>query len=143
MEVRVLSCAQMEYLYHGSTVENLKRLEPRKRFTPGEKVENAYVYATPVAAFAAVHAFPWSSEEGFDIAIEDTKITFIVPIAHKERLNVPISIYTLAAGGFEKMKEEETGLTWCTSLPVAVLDEKKYATVVQAIKSCGGGVRYS
>ncbi len=96
----------MNYLYHGSTIQNLKVLEPRKRFTPGEDFQEAVIYATPVPAYAAAHAFPWSSDEGFDLETNDN-IELIVPSSRKERLGIPISIYKVSADSFERTFEEK------------------------------------
>lgn len=145
LEVQVLSRAQMEkpeFLYHGSVVADLKILEPRKRFTPSEDFREAVIYATPVVAYAAAHAFPWSSDEGFDLKTDDI-IELIVPTSQKERLHTPISVYKVPADSFEHLLEEETGLTWHSSITVPVLEEKKFSSVVQALESLGGVVRYS
>ena len=64
----------MEYLYHGSTTQNIKRLEPRIRYTPAGKIDYSAIYASPLAAYAAAHSFPWSSNEGVDLDVLNNQI---------------------------------------------------------------------
>jgi hypothetical protein len=123
----------MEYLYHGSTTQNLKNLEPRKRFTPNGDIDYSAIYATPSMAFAATHSFPWSTKEGFDLSIENGEIFFTVPSNFRERLNAPISIYKLPSDGFQQTKEESTGYTWHTTKDAIVLEEVKYKSVIEAL----------
>lgn len=130
----------MEFLYHGSITQDLKVLEPRKRYTPAGKIEYSAVYATPLSAYAAAHAFPWSSDEGFDIDF-DSELVLIVPKEYRARLNVPISIYKVSSRGFQITSEEETGQTWHTTKPVDVLEELKYKSVEEALFQLGGKIR--
>ena len=124
-------------LYHGSVVQNLKTLEPRKRYTPSGSIEYAAIYATPLPGFAAAHSFAWSSDEGIELDVEYEKISMIVPNELKERLNTPISIYTLPSETFEHTTEEGTGATWHTTEPVNILEEKKYTSVLEALMEHG------
>jgi hypothetical protein len=53
------------YLYHGSTTSDIKILIPKLRHTPGElKEKKEAIYAASDPAYAAGHAFPWTSKEG-------------------------------------------------------------------------------
>jgi hypothetical protein len=124
----------MQYLYHGSTTQNLKNLEPRKRFTPNGEIDYSAIYATPSPAFAITHSFPWSTNEGFDLSIEDGEIFFSVPSNFRERLNVQISIYKLPSEGFQQTKEESTGYTWHATKDTLVLEEVKYESVLEALE---------
>lgn len=132
----------MEYLYHGSTTQNLKNLEPRKRFTPNGEINYSAIYATPSMAFAVAHSFPWSTNEGFDLSIEDGEIFFTVPSAFRERLNVPISIYKLSSADFQQTKEESTGYTWHTTKDALVLEEIKYESVLDALEKLNVKFKY-
>lgn len=132
----------MTHLYHGSTTQNLKTLEPRKRYVPAGKIDYEAIYATPLPAYAAVHSFPWSSEEGIGLEIKDEKVILDIPEKLKNRLNVPISIYKVSAEGFEHTKEEEMGLTWHTIKSVKVLKEEKYESVESAIYELGGEIEF-
>ena len=131
----------MKSLYHGSTTQGLATLEPRKRYTPAGKIDFAAIYASPNSAFAAMHSFPWSSDEGFDITIDGDQMTLVVPAKQAERLNVPISIYKISANGFQATKEETTGETWHTTKSVRVLEETKYTNVREALKTLGAEIR--
>ncbi|HEY1041401.1 MAG TPA: hypothetical protein VGE63_01610 [Candidatus Paceibacterota bacterium] len=127
----------MSNLYHGSVVRNLKTLEPRKRYTPSQTIEYAAIYATPLPGFAAAHSFAWSSDEGVELDVENGKVTMLIPETLKERLSIPISIYTLPPDTFELTKEEGTGATWHSTQPVNILQEKKYSSVLEALTENG------
>ncbi len=129
-------------LYHGSIVHNFKILKPSRNHTPDGKIDYEAVYATPLKAYAAAHAFPWGSDEGFDLDVINGQVEFIVPLKFKERLNVPISIYSVDQSGFEFTKEEIVGYTWHSRKEVEVLDEKKYTSVEEAIVKLGGSIKY-
>jgi hypothetical protein len=132
----------MKYLYHGSTIQDIKRLEPRKRYTPQGKVDYSAIYATPLQAYAAAHSFPWSTDEGVELDVNENVVNLAIPKSFKERLQVPISIYKLSSEGFEHTEEELTGYTWHTVNPVEVIEEVKYASVEIALKELGVTFRY-
>lgn len=131
-----------EFLYHGSVTPDIHILEPRKRHTPDARIEFEAIYATSLPAYAAAHAFPWTSDEGIELNIINGKVTMIVPDEFKTRLTVPISIYKIASDMFEHTKEEETGYTWHTKQPVEVIEEKKYQSVISAIEELGGTLHF-
>jgi hypothetical protein len=133
----------MEYLYHGSITQNLKTLEPRKRYTPAGKIEFAAIYATPLTAYAAAHSFPWSSEEGVKLEVINSKVFLKIPSKFKEKLESPVSIYKISTENFEHTKEEKTGYTWHSVQPTKVLEEIKYENVLEALKMLGVEVAYS
>jgi hypothetical protein len=132
----------MEFLYHGSTTPGIKILEPRKRFTPSEGIEFSAIYATSLPIIGAVHSFPWTSDEGIDFGMGDGKVTLTVPKALKDGLEQPISIYKVLAKNFQHTTEEETGYTWHATEPIVVLEEKKYANVIEAFRELGGAIRF-
>jgi hypothetical protein len=132
----------MNYFYHGSTIQNLKVLEPRHRYVPVDEITYEAIYATIVPAFAAAHSFPWSSGEGFILNTTDRKIKMTVPVKFRDRLSVPVSIYKISVEGFEKTLEESTGLTWHTKNPVVVIEEVKYPSAENAIQTLGGEIFY-
>lgn len=131
----------MEYLYHGSVVQELTILEPRKRYTPSESIEFSAVYATPLAAFAVTHVFPWSSEDGFDVVVKDRVVTLICPKLLQDKLNVPISIYTLPVTTFVLTTVEETGYTWHSTQSVEVIEELKFNNVNEGLKYYGAVIQ--
>ena len=132
----------MQYLYHGSTTQNIKVLEPRKRYTPAGKIDYSAIYATPLPAFAVAHSFPWSTDEGVGLDVDEHGIDLSIPATLKERLQVPISIYKVSPEGFEHTKEDVTGYTWHTTHPVEVLEEAQYPSVEIALKELGAKFRY-
>ncbi|HEY1037122.1 MAG TPA: hypothetical protein VGE62_00905 [Candidatus Paceibacterota bacterium] len=133
----------MEYLYHGSTIQGLKTLEPRKRHTPSSAMDYEAIYATPLPAYAAAHSFSWSTDEGVDLNVFSGKdVSLVVPANFKERLQVPISIYKLPADGFEHTADETTGHAWHTKKPTAVLEEVVYPSVEAALAELGVTLTY-
>lgn len=133
----------MTTLYHGSTTQNIKTLEPRHRYVPKNgTIDYEAIYATPMPAFAAAHAFAWSTDEGINLGIYDGQLRLSIPQKFKERLYVPISIYTISNEHFEHTEGEGTGLTWHTTKPVDIIKEVQYETVEEAIISLGGEIIY-
>lgn len=135
-------------LYHGSTTSNITILEPRRRFTPGNE-ENApeAIYATDDPAFAAAHAFPWASIEGINLYYDEDEtregiscVHFEVPAALFERLNQPVTIYTLGSKTFTWVKEEVVGRTYRSLDAVAILSSQHFNTVTEAIEIFGGKI---
>ena len=102
----------MEFLYHGSIAQDITVLEPRKRFTPAGKIEYAAIYASPLPIIAAVHAFPWSSDEGIDFALtDDQRLILSIPKQYVDRLEQSISIYKISSESFQHTIEDEVGYT--------------------------------
>ncbi len=132
----------MDYLYHGSTTQNIKTLEPRKRYTPQGRIDYKAIYATPLPGFAATHSFPWSSDEGVGLDVGDVKIFFTIPEKLRERLQVPISIYKVSSENFKDTVEEVTGYTRHTTQPTEVLEEKQYTSVEAALTELGVDFKY-
>ena len=131
----------MNFLYHGSATSGIKILEPRKRFTPAGKIEYAAIYASTLPLIAAVHSFPWTSDEGIDFDILEKEITLAIPDSLKDRLQKPISIYEVSAKRFRHTAEDETGYTRHSIEPVEVLEENKYTSVIEAFKELGGEIK--
>jgi len=131
-------------LYHGSTTQYLLRLEPRRRYTPAGKIEYAAIYATPLKAYAAAHAFPWSSDEGIGLSVIDDEVHMSIPETLRERLSMPISIYTLPMkkNDFIHTEEESTGYTWHTTKPIEVEHEDQYTSVLEAFEELGVRVEW-
>lgn len=132
----------MDYLYHGSTVSDIKILEPRKRYTPANKIEFEAIYASPNPGFAIAHSFPWTSNEGFDVETRTDTIELIVPKVFKDRLDVPVYLYKVLSEKFIHTKEERTGLTYHSIEPVTVVEVKGYESVEAAMKDAGGVIKY-
>lgn len=135
-------------LYHGSITENINRLEPRQRFTPGNE-QNApeAIYATDDPAFAAAHAFPWASTEGINLYYDEDELNegrpcvhIEVPSALFERLNQPVTLYTLGSKTFSWVEEEVVGRTYRSLEAVQTLGAQRFNTVTEAIETYGGKV---
>lgn len=130
----------MTYLYHGTVTSGITTLEPRKRYTP-QGVDLKAIYATPLPAFAAAHAFPWSTDEGVDLDIVEGKVVLVVTESFKERLNVKIYMYKVSAENFEQTKDELTGYTYHTTVATPVISVEEFNDVQSAILHFGGEVR--
>ena len=137
---------QPRLLFHGSGIPDIAVLEPRRIFMPGDVDPEqwpALVYASDLAAFAAAHAFPWDSEDGFQLSVDFHKrVKMRIPRALSELLRRPVYIYTVMAGNFEPTREELTGHTFHCSQLVPVMTCKAFASVEEAILSYGGAVTY-
>jgi hypothetical protein len=133
---------QWATLYHGSATAALTEIEPRSRFIPVGVPEPrwpALVYASDIPAFAAAHAFPWSTNEGFELSVSgDGRVTLSVPPQHQQRLECPAYLYAVRADGFVSTVSEGSGHTYHSDAPVQVLSCTRFRTVEEAIKSHGG-----
>jgi hypothetical protein len=132
----------MNFLYHGSTTQNLTLLKPHHRYSPAGAISYDAIYASPSPAFAAAQAFPWSSDEGIDVEIIDEKITLVIPENLSDRLLVPISIYKIPVEKFVHTKEEDTGYTWHAIESVEVIEEVKYTSVLNALEDLAVQIKY-
>lgn len=130
-------------LYHGSTTQNLTLLKPHHRYSPAGAISYGAIYATPSLAFAATQAFPWSSDEGIDVEVNNTKMILTIPLSLKARLLVPVSIYKISDDKFVHTKEETMGLTWHATEPVEVIEEVKYESALKALEELDVEVKYT
>jgi hypothetical protein len=133
-------------LFHGSGIADIAVLEPRRIFMPGEVDPEqwpALVYASDLAAFAAAHAFPWDSEDGFQLSVDFHKrVKMRIPQVLSGLLRRPVYIYTVRAESFEPTREEHTGHTFHCGKPVPVMTCKAFDSVEAAITALGGVVTY-
>jgi hypothetical protein len=129
-----------EILYHGSTTKYIDVFEPQKRFTPGEAVVEPRIYATDLPVFAAMHAFPWSSDEGIDIMFDTTGATLKIPEKYITRLEQPVYIYRLPKDNFIQTPEEKTDHTFHSLNPVQPLGVLGFESVTQAIQHYKGHI---
>ena len=132
-----------EFLYHGSNVPNIEAIEPRKRYTPSSSPDvPERVYAGDLPAFAAAHAFPWGSNEGFVLSIEGGKVVFKVPFKFKSRLMQEIYLYKIPSDKFELTSGEGTGHTYHSQGVINSVETQKFNSVQDAIEHFGGEVVY-
>jgi hypothetical protein len=97
------------------------------------------VYASDIPAFAAAHAFPWSTNEGFELSVSGVgRVTLSVPPQHQQRLQCPAYLYAVRANSFVSTVSEGSGHTYHSDAPVQVLSCTPFRTVEEAIKSHGG-----
>ncbi|MBU1148778.1 hypothetical protein KKI23_01670 [Patescibacteria group bacterium] len=137
--------AAPEFVYHGSLTPDIEKLEPRKRSTPGgvdHEAQPDLVYAGDHPAFAAAHAFPWDTREGFELSVEGDKVLFRVPEQLRDRLKVPVHIYKLSGEGFGPTAGEGTGHTFHVDHEVAPESVESFDDVQTAIENFGGVVEY-
>lgn len=137
---------RLRFLYHGSLTPGLAMLEPRKRFLPGGVEASrwpALVYASELPAFAAAHAFPWDSAEGFLLSVSgDARVSFSVPELHRNRLQQPMCVYQVPAENFTWTAAEHTGHTYHNDRPILVISCAQFRTVEEAIEHYDGIVQY-
>jgi hypothetical protein len=129
-------------LYHASTTQNITTLEPRKRYTPSGKIDFEAIYATKLPAFAVAHSFSWDSSEGILLQVDEKtfQVTLKIPKDFEERLNVPISLYTISSETFQQTQEESTGLTFYSREKVKVISQEKFESVTKALEKYNGKV---
>lgn len=135
-------------LYHGSQTDNIEVLEPRTRYTPGtEKDSPAGIYASEDPAFAAAHAFPWSSAEGVNLYYDSDEnnssqhVILEVPKSVEARLEQPIIIYEVDAKNFELLNIPPAGHNFRSLEAVKCLAKKRFENVKEAVQHYGGVVR--
>lgn len=135
----------MKPIYHGTVKCGLSKIKPFKRYTPGGKdVADAIpprIYATYNPAYAVAHSFPWSSDDGVDISIKDGVITLIIPKDRQSVLEQKVCIYTLPDTTFIFTSEEETGLTYHSTVEVIPTNCECFDTVTIAIEHFGGNIQ--
>lgn len=129
------------HFYHGSSTDGIERLEPRRRYTPGEEFNSpASIYASDLPAFAAAHSFPWATEEGVDLYVDGSVVTIEIPRTLLDRLQQSTYIYTVDATEFSPVESESTGHTFRSTKSVDCLEKTSFKTVIEAIDHYGGRV---
>lgn len=105
------------------------------------------IYATDDLAFAAAHAFPWSSKEGIDLYYDVDESKGGPPFLHLEvpanlfaRLNQPVYIYKLESKNFTWIKEDVAGKSYRSLEPAKCLSVQRFDTALNAIETFGGKV---
>ncbi len=135
-------------LYHGTVAEGVEALAPRRRYTPGALGDDPppAVYATDDPAYAAAHAFPWSSKEGFGLSYDAPyerggRPVLRVPAAQEHRLERPVFVYALPAEGFELLGTvTPLGQNYRIEAPVPPVGVERFPTVRAAVEHYGGRV---
>ena len=129
------------FLYHGSSVDGIECLEPRLRYTPGdEEMSPAGIYASDLPAFAAAHSFPWSSDEGIDLYVDEGTVFLQVPHSLAPRLQRSTFIYVVDGSQFTFLTCEATGHTFRATKAIPCLQKMSFPSVTDAITHYGGHV---
>ena len=141
--VKHLRKGKPSYLFHGTTVPNLHRIEPRRGNVPralGRNVPPA-VYATDDQVYAAAHAIYWYTAQGFMLFYEKGKAVFLVPKRVRRRLEQKIYIYTVPSGRFSLMKEVTPyGRNYRSLVSVKPVEVISFASVTEAFEYFGGTI---
>lgn len=127
-------------------VPDLQKLEPRKRYCPGELIDRFQgkpnvppaIYATDDPACAAAHSFDWNTSQGFDLSYEGDRIVLVVPEKFKDKLKQKIYIYKIPAKEFEQFMDRN----YWSLKAVKVLGVEVFESVERAVVHFGGKVRY-
>lgn len=132
----------MVTLFHGSQTDNIDTLEPRNRYVPGgDNAPPPAIYATDLPAYASAHAFPWSTDEGVDLYLEEGRVILEVPKILEERLKKPIFIYTVPAKTFTAVTSDLMGHNFRSMQPVKCIARQRFETVTNAVTFFGGIVK--
>lgn len=136
----------MANIYHGTIIKGITILEPKKRYTPGGETSaeaiGERIYASYIPAFAAAHGFPWSSEDGIDVEVDGETIILVLPKDKQALLEQAVCIYTLPDDTFKLTIEEETGLTYHSTEPVAPIECHCFTSIIDAMKEYGGTIKF-
>ena len=134
-------------LFHGSATPHLTALEPRRRFTPRAEHDQSPegVYASDEAGYAVGHAFPWQSHEGIDLGYQgdddQIRLTLTVPVSQRQRLDQPVSVYTVPAAPFQLLSHvTPTGRNYRALVAVPCLAEQTFGSVWEAFTHFGGQI---
>ncbi len=133
------------HVYHGTTTPDISELEQRTRYTPAILSDRtqAAIYAGDDPAYAAGHAIPWSSEEGFDLDYEGEKVVLSVPDRFRDRVNQEIYIYILPGDSFELLESvKPEGHNFRSLHRVRPLGILFFGTVQEAMNYFGGEIRF-
>ena len=134
-----------EFLYHGTNVPDIEEFEPKKRLMPGNIKGNIppRIYAGDNPAFASTFSFPWFTNEGFELSVDDVgKVIFNVPTKLKYRLNQPVYLYKMPSDKFELTPGENTGHSYHTENKIKPVEIKTFESVQAAIENYGGVVNF-
>lgn len=136
----------MKPIYHGTTKHSLEIIKPFKRYTPGgEDIADtipARIYASHDPAYAVAHSFPWSSDDGVDITLENGVVTVVVPANKASVLEQSVCIYTLPDDTFIFTTEEEMGLTYHSTKEIVPIECKCFDSVNEAMKHFDGKIKF-
>ena len=131
------------FLWHGTNSSNVDTLTPQKRYTPGGENVPGKVYASDLPAFSAAHSFPWSSDEGINLWINDGKdVVLEVPEKFKERLMQKVYMYKVPSGKFSLTASETTGHTYDSLEEEKSVEVLEFSSVQKAVEYFGGKVVY-
>ncbi len=135
----------MKLIHHGTTRQGLGVIKPFKRYTPGgadfADTIPARIYASYEPAYAVAHNFPWSSDDGVDIVVDDGVVTVVVPANKAEVLEQTVCIYMLPDDTFTFTTEEEMGLTYHSAEEVTPTDYQCFDSVTEAMVEMGGKIK--
>ncbi len=131
------------FLYHGTLTSSITILNPRIRHEPDD-AKIPRVYASHLPAFSAAHSWDWSSNEGVNTTVEGDVVTLEIPKNLpdlEKRLNMPVYMYKVPSGSFNKTGEEGTGNTYSSAEEVKpVGNPEAFNSVIEAVEHFGGKV---
>jgi hypothetical protein len=94
-------------------------------------------------AYAVGHGFPWGSEEGFDIDIENEKAVLYVPEKYRNRLNQKIYLYKFSGENFELLEDvTPLGHNFISYASLKPISCEEYSSVEEGMKANGGIVKF-
>jgi len=124
-------------LYHASSQQDLKYIDPNKNIMKHNNEKHRKVYASPDKAYASAFSFMWSEAEGFRYERSTDRDSWVlkVPPKYASRLNHPCSIYIVDNAGFvdENMSTPE----YSSKVSVKVLKEEKYKSALECMRING------
>ena len=123
-----------KYLYHGSPIQGLKVLEPRKISVRSDQKEPR-VYAVCTKTEAAIFAYPFHDRNShISWHGEPTKI--YLNIFNKKLIRkYPASIYLIKTNSFKSV--DESNIEWYSTKPVEIMKEIRIKDALKYAKRNG------
>jgi len=115
-------------LYHSSSKQGLKYLDPAETQSTHLKHLKNYVYASDEKSYSAAFCFEWHSVEGFKYGKEDkTSPNWVlqIPKRFEERLKQKCSLYYVSSKGFKKVYGATTP-EFVSKEKVEIIKEERY-----------------
>lgn len=127
----------MKVLYHASSQQNLKYIDPNKNITNHNNEKHKKVYASTDKSYSSAFSFSWSDSEGFRYGrySDNSQWELKVPPKYASRLNHPCSIYEVEEKGF--IDENLSTPEYSSKTKVKVISEEKYETAVECMRRNG------
>jgi len=123
-------------LYHASSQQNLKSLDPSRNTSKHTAGFRAVTYASDDKTFVSAFTFPWIDPMGIKFGrVNMGAWTLTIPKKHLPLMDKPCSIYEVPAKDFTKVPG--TMPEYTSDVEVPVLKETKYTSARKCMEAHG------